>query len=220
MKNSTKTLALLLALVLALSCLTACNGKKDEPVIDGDNPDAIESTLPESVEEDGDDEAAAPAEAAGLIADLTDELSGMLSDAESDHTTEDVAIPGTDFVGYATAYVWDEEPWGFVAFLNEGSTKYSSYQLEGESLVYFGLFDLGQGACSAIYSVRTGAGDVKTVIATFPGGDFAKYWTENGGVFQGGYEPMDGAFEGYADGVLTIGGASYTLGENLTLIPA
>ena len=59
MKNSTKTLALLLALMLALSCLTACSGKKTDDVIDGDNPDAIESMLPDPVEEDGDEEAAA-----------------------------------------------------------------------------------------------------------------------------------------------------------------
>ncbi len=58
-----KTLALLLALILALSCLTACGGKKTDDVEDGNNPDAIESTLPDPVEEDGDSgDSAAPSE--------------------------------------------------------------------------------------------------------------------------------------------------------------
>ncbi len=45
------------------------------------------------------------------------------------------------------------------------------------------------------------------------------YWTTNGIAYSAIYDPMEGAFGGYSDGTVTVGGKTYKLGDNLTLIP-
>ena len=111
----------------------------------------------------------------------------------------------------------------YMSYSVENGTSYMN-NVTGDTLEYLGIYDFGVDTeeISAILTAVDKNGQPHTMIGTYYwcGEDMNwKYWTEDGGVYAGRYTPMDGAFEDYSDGTVTVGGKTYKLGDDLTLIP-
>ncbi len=192
---------------------------------------AAESVSTEA--EGGETPAAAEAEAdsgnkvvldVGFITEITDTISSP-DDMYGEYITindafgkpHDVAINCMEGYEDSSTYEW------YMSYDMENGTSYVT-NVTGDKLEYMGLYYFGVDTeeVSVIITAVDKEGQPHTLIGTYyyyDDGMYWRYWTTDGSVNQGHYTPMDGAFEGYDNGTVTVGGTKYKLGDDLTLIP-
>ena len=172
----------------------------------------------------GDDKSDAVQAEVGFIKDITDTIN-----SPEDEYGETVSINNAFGEAHdvniecAKGY-YDETTYDWKFFYSSDNPFSFTTELSGDKLDYCGVYYFGQDTeeLSVIMTTTDKDGNPHTMIGSYvydEDGMYWMYWSTEGRAYSVIFEPLEGAFENYSDGSVTVGGTTYQMGDNLTLIP-